>query len=487
MLWGQPRNATFCAIKPLGSLMMTPSASRRINPSLENRSKGAERSSLPSHCSRSCKILLTTAVLSGLILSNDHMALHIVNIQPNILINELRIDISPTAALRYDNLFYSAPIGGLANDRPTHSLHSEAVLDLLALHSEPVLDLLPWELQSLHEYSNLSQPNGYRVVRVCRPPKGISEMCCLGSVSARGRMTRRAADRCFTGDGPYNKVARAARLELQRTAAMVKNSDECDVCRIMNIIYKLDLRFGFTGDSTMLQTFTGLQCELARRGYQVVENTTYYHENYVGVRSVTTLEISGPTHWIKPVRATYLSQYMPLPDMSELKQIASTYNVLVMNFGLHWSWGRRKRYLARITDILNATKHGKSVQLLAFIETSAQHFNGLAGEFGAASNSCVPWPEESMTSPQFRWREQAVHEKAAMVGLHVIVADETLPSAGRVEADQKELIILPYNNFTRFLHDLHPDECTHYCSTPFLWIPIWRSLRLAMDRQWNIT
>jgi hypothetical protein len=44
---------------------------------------------------------------------------------------------------------------------------------------------------------------------------------------------------------------------------------------------------------------------------------------------------------------------------------------------------------------------------------------------------------------------------------------------------------LPFFNLTAQLHYLHPSECTHYCSTPYLWMPIWRSLRLAMDRQWS--
>ena len=38
-------------------------------------------------------------------------------------------------------------------------------------------------------------------------------------------------------------------------------------------------------------------------------------------------------------------------------------------------------------------------------------------------------------------------------------------------------------------HDnMHPDlgersDCTHYCSTPFVYYPLWRSLRYALNRQ----
>jgi hypothetical protein len=63
----------------------------------------------------------------------------------------------------------------------------------------------------------------------------------------------------------------------------------------------------------------------------------------------------------------------------------------------------------------------------------------------------------------------------------------------------REIAILPYYNFSAKLHDLHiildidsaknkteyRGECTHFCSTPFLWLPLWRSFRLAMDRQFS--
>ncbi len=200
------------------------------------------------------------------------------------------------------------------------------------LYTPMVLDLLGWETQSIREFDNVSQPNGFKVLPVCKPPEGINDTCCLGSVSARGGLVRGETDHCFKDDGRYDKVAQAARKELQRTSELVKDVSECDLCRIMNIIHHHDLKFAVTGDSMMLQMFSGMWCELSRRGYNVVDNTKYIHAKYNGIRSITVLEVTGPTHWTKPVRITYLSQYKPKMGMSEIKEIAETYNIVVMNF-----------------------------------------------------------------------------------------------------------------------------------------------------------
>ena len=51
--------------------------------------------------------------------------------------------------------------------------------------------------------------------------------------------------------------------------------------------------------------------------------------------------------------------------------------------------------------------------------------------------------------------------------------------------ENNELVFLPFREYTLPLHYLHPTECSHYCHTPFLWLPIWRNLRIAMDRAIN--
>lgn len=45
------------------------------------------------------------------------------------------------------------------------------------------------------------------------------------------------------------------------------------------------------------------------------------------------------------------------------------------------------------------------------------------------------------------------------------------------------LFVLPFTKYTRSLHYLHPggSDCTHICYTPFVWMPMWRSLRRILD------
>ena len=53
----------------------------------------------------------------------------------------------------------------------------------------------------------------------------------------------------------------------------------------------------------------------------------------------------------------------------------------------------------------------------------------------------------------------------------------TPPSQGK-----QEVIFLPYRDYTKELHTLHRRECTHYCANPYILKPIWRGIRLAMQR-----
>ena len=48
------------------------------------------------------------------------------------------------------------------------------------------------------------------------------------------------------------------------------------------------------------------------------------------------------------------------------------------------------------------------------------------------------------------------------------------------------LHFIPYRDFTSQFPDIHrKGECSHFCSTPDLWVPIWRTLRLIVDNYVN--
>jgi hypothetical protein len=173
--------------------------------------------------------------------------------------------------------------------------------------------------------------------------------------------------------------------------------------------------------------------------------------------------------------------------MLEISEMASKYEVVMLNFGLHWNWPDRPDYETSMTALFNTTKAG-NISLLAFQEVSAQHFNATAGEWASTSNTCVSLPTENrtlMSSDRFQWRQHVLHASAVQAGYKVVVATDVSLPRPKPKGGDDELVILPFYNFTVPLFDLHPNECTHYCSTPFLWMTIWRSLRVAMDRQWT--
>jgi hypothetical protein len=77
-------------------------------------------------------------------------------------------------------------------------------------------------------------------------------------------------------------------------------------------------------------------------------------------------------------------------------------------------------------------------------------------------------------------------EKAALDAGYAKVVDATTIVAGKRSDDdpsiaKPDLVILPYREFLVPLHDLHGDECTHFCASSYQYVPIWRSLRLALD------
>jgi hypothetical protein len=83
------------------------------------------------------------------------------------------------------------------------------------------------------------------------------------------------------------------------------------------------------------------------------------------------------------------------------------------------------------------------------------------------------------------WREKAIRQAANQSGHNVVVAGPSMPARSTTDA-APELVVLPYFNFTAPHAKMHPrygEDCTHFCSSPFMYYPIWRSLRFALDRQ----
>jgi hypothetical protein len=166
--------------------------------------------------------------------------------------------------------------------------------------------------------------------------------------------------------------------------------------------------------------------------------------------------------------------------------ILNSSDVVVFDHGLHFPEDAPpiKSFDTAIDALLPAFLHGirhSRSKLVAWRETSAQHFGTPRGYWKSSDfvnqSQCVPQKEETGGF----WLPQMVRacDRANMTLLNAFAKDFV---AGMLPVHDNQIILLPFFNYTRELHYNHPSECTHYCSTPYLYLLTWRGLRLALER-----
>jgi hypothetical protein len=312
---------------------------------------------------------------------------------------------------------------------------------------------------------------------------------------------------------------------------------DCDICRIIDYLMIYNWTLSFQGDSVMRQTFVGLECELHRHGYivHVTEKTnTYPRREPVGWRygigSIKTLTIthSYENALIQNLHSNvatiqFYGLYRPITDNDEILDIVvQNTDILVFDHGLHWLESEANEFQEAMITLLDAFKqkptierlpfnstsisnsdeipqgiqqqipenvgqgeqtiHPHTLKMVAWRQTTAQHFKSPSGHYpgegGLFLAGCVPIdPANDIEGYRLSIMEK-VAKAAEFIMLNAL--DPNFQSLKRQSVD--ELIFLPYREFTFPLHYLHPDECTHFCHDPNLWLPIWRSLRIAVDR-----
>ena len=276
------------------------------------------------------------------------------------------------------------------------------------------------------------------------------------------------------------------------------------------------------------QVYEGLKCELSRRGYQVEEITVLYNEGEtedmyrkIGVRRELVINSSA---WADSVEASsasssnssrvyillYMAYVAPIEKFSEerAQELLTNTQVLVLGWGLHWNvlWDKFKARDAYGPAMMNFIKRAyydasSKVQLVVHRETSAQHFDIPGGDYSmwekdkaSRQNICVKAMHDNTTY----WREAALYQQAKQEGFNYIVAGTGGLHRDEIEfrkpiSPKRDIIVLPWYKFTEPFYTSHQDkepgsegnpDCTHFCGSPFLYYPLWRSLRLAMDRQY---
>lgn len=343
-------------------------------------------------------------------------------------------------------------------------------------------------------------------------PATISPSCCLGTFNRGGGLVINQPKGCLVhGKVPFDRVQELALQHVRTTDHWIQqpnNATKCDVCHILEILRDRNLTLTFSGDSLQNQVVDGFLCELQRRNYAVQIVTTEDRgkdcKGFDCIISFTIYEIHSPLwHDKDTVTIKWFYNYqVPFKNPNDTNLVLSSGGVYFFNYGLHYRPEVSHKYETNLVTYLDTVKNYTNWKLLLFRETSAQHFNIPGGDFLGWSRP-KPWfDSDSCTphrpAPTQGFREVIFKNAALHAGFVPLVMDSTLQQPPPIfHGDTREIVILPYYNFTAQLHDLHiisnintaknaseyKGECTHFCSTPFLWLPLWRSFRLAMDRQ----
>lgn len=412
--------------------------------------------------------------------------------------------------------------------QPTRQPTPQPTNDWIQTHSvlTELLDLQDWEqksLQGLLEFAadatSITTPTRQTSLAAfqdtCQPPDGVSSVCCLGGASTGGDMSINTRHMCSQSmlDGAAMETMRNDVQEFfqQNPNDPVQSPWKCDVCWIVELARRRKLRISFVGDSTQAQTTDGLACELERRGYFVEQENMHVNQDHDGSwtprRHLRTrkLHIRSP-FWNDDDDAVTIHYYqmylLPAIEPAEMTEIIANTDVLVLGFGLHWwytndtphTFRRAENYVVAMKALFQRVALQGDLQLLVHRESTAEHYDSPGGDGyvwsqnndASKSHLCQPI---NANDPVAYWRERSVAQAAQQAGFDLITAGPSMPP---YQDNANEVVVLPYYYFTERQYSMHPyqrdfvQDCTHYCSSPFLYMPLWRSLRFAMDRQfWN--
>ena len=367
--------------------------------------------------------------------------------------------------------------------------------DYLDEYGFPTTEFLPlsqWEIDSIG--LNASD-------RRCHPPQGIPDMCCVGS-SSTGGGPRWNEQECHNAD---YAAAESWTTKYMKGIPFLSGRP-CDICEIVKLMAQFNWTVALQGDSVTHQAWGGLICELARRGFLVsVEDqqiqATPENQGYVQYRFLSTL-----TATISSTQKATFRFYCAYRPTAYLLNITLRENdVLVFDHGLHYPPNRARSDL--ITNFRHLLEFARDfqdsrVKVLMWRETTAQHFADNPGGYFLREmtnlSQCSPI-NENFTSAAYPGKSLSADLLETLSKIYprndyfetsqqtanitwLDISDPEFHNTPPLQ-DQQELVFLPYRDYTKELPSLHHSECTHYCANPFLWQPIWRGIRLAIQRK----
>lgn len=438
----------------------------------------------------------------------------------NVLVGLLFVVIFINAGLRitgFDQDQFAHSVGGWVYSRQTAVLSNsqvQVVTDDVHSTNVDLLDLLSWEHDCLREGSPLIQSNETQrsktrqTIAKCNPPKEVVLDCCEGTFASGSTVLNFAFQKCESSfadsEYPNSSLPTLTRQFLRDNPIQQLHHSmhncACDVCQVLEHCRQNNLTVTFVGDSVQAQVWQGFVYELQRRNYNLTlqSNQTQskgFWKTIVQYRE--TLDIQS-TQWSpdESVKMKFFQVYkLPFQYALEMEEVVNSGDVLMLGWGLHWNSNDTRNpnslpsaYISSLTDFLNFVQHNHTrPQLVVHREGSAQHFDAPAGDFYAwqskpnAKLECQPISYDATLT---NWREKTVQIAANKAGYQYTTAGPHMPPP---VTTTPELVVLPFFNYTSHHHNQHPKEkesdCTHYCPSPFLYLPLWRSFRLTLDRQ----
>ncbi|GKY99647.1 hypothetical protein MPSEU_000918700 [Mayamaea pseudoterrestris] len=341
----------------------------------------------------------------------------------------------------------------------------------------PIIPLQLWEVVSAAE-------------RICAPPAGIPSYCCLGS-SSSGHEINFHPEKCLNNlDNmllPYEKLQNLSLQWLQDHPLPFPGERTCDLCQILEVLFQHNLTLAFLGDSMTRQVTVGLDCDLRRQGYNVTSwidkltnDTSFQPYRWDSTQHVHVTSNDGQ----QSTTIRFFNMFRP--DAAAREAIFRMYpgiDILVFDHGVHYQvYKQLHEFMRDSTAELDWLR--KRVPLILWRESSSQHFDTPGGHFRFEvlrnRDSCIPMKEADYYNTSFTTNSM----RDLLHAMNLTLVDASAPNFTALPETLHELVMLPFRQFTKTLWELHPGfpDCTHFCTTPYVWLPIWRSLRVAIER-----
>ena len=325
----------------------------------------------------------------------------------------------------------------------------------------------------------------------CNPPPGVGSYCCIGNTN---RVERKEYCRGKTVQD-YEKVRDIALryMEPLTDGQGTDMNEPCDECRIVELLLKHNLRMRFIGDSITGQLFNGWTCALQRR--QMWETAIYPlpHDTMSKGLYIADKGHDPP----RSVNVTFYNLHVFLPNVSIWQDVFDEHDIVVLNYGLHWAVNASRPRISPealetgLQSLMEGWKNMTFPPLLAIRESSVQHFVATDGEYFLRDTDAPPRCGVFNKTHLFGWRDRMVARIAEEHGLPLVKPSEARnnPSTyNTTDRGPRNLVLLPFREFTSELYFMHAHgggDCTHFCSSPYLWLPALRSLRIAIERRFG--